>query len=169
MAQYVRYTSNEGNLLRALVTSEPSPPYCRLLTTNGCNLIWNALWNYGACRFFICPNKGHFSRDTTGSDFNGLKRRMPLLKERHDLSCKEMWFQGWSNVPEICNTYFFYFKLLMSVSSIHAKSVQSGCCTGNTKETKQQPGTLEPGNILGCCLVFLRFLCVIHSIHYVPR
>ena len=33
------------------------------------------------------------------------------------------------------------------------------------KETKQQPGTAGPGNILGCCLVFFRFLCNIHSIH----
>ena len=35
------------------------------------------------------------------------------------------------------------------------------------KETKQQPGTAGPGNILGCCLVSLRFLCDIHSIHHV--
>ena len=33
------------------------------------------------------------------------------------------------------------------------------------KETKQQPGTARPGNILGYCLVSLRFLCNIHSIH----
>ena len=33
------------------------------------------------------------------------------------------------------------------------------------KETKQQPGTARPGNILGCCLVSLRFLFDIHSIH----
>ena len=33
------------------------------------------------------------------------------------------------------------------------------------KETKQQPGTAGPGNILCCCLVYLRFLCEIHSIH----
>ena len=33
------------------------------------------------------------------------------------------------------------------------------------KETKQQPSTAGPGNILGCCLVSLRFLCNIHSIH----
>ena len=33
------------------------------------------------------------------------------------------------------------------------------------KETKQQPGTAGPGNILGCCLVSLHFLCDIHSIH----
>ena len=37
------------------------------------------------------------------------------------------------------------------------------------KETKQQPGTAEPGNILGCCLVSLRFLCDIHSIHSVVQ
>ena len=43
--------------------------------------------------------------------------------------------------------------------------VQSGCCTGNKKETKQQQGTAGPGNILGCCSVSLRFLCDIHSIH----
>ena len=35
------------------------------------------------------------------------------------------------------------------------------------KETKQPPGTAWPGNILGCCLVSLRFLCHIHSIHSV--
>ena len=35
------------------------------------------------------------------------------------------------------------------------------------KETKQQPGTAWPGNILGCCLVSLRFLCNIHPIHSV--
>ena len=33
------------------------------------------------------------------------------------------------------------------------------------KETKQQPGTAGQGNILGLCLVSLRFLCDIHSIH----
>ena len=33
------------------------------------------------------------------------------------------------------------------------------------KETKQQPGTAEPGNIPGCFLVSLRFVCDIHSIH----
>ena len=32
------------------------------------------------------------------------------------------------------------------------------------KDTKQQPGTAGPGNILGCCLVSLCFLCDIHSI-----
>ena len=32
------------------------------------------------------------------------------------------------------------------------------------KETKQQPGTAGPGNILGCCLVSLPFLCDIHSV-----
>ena len=32
------------------------------------------------------------------------------------------------------------------------------------KETKQQPGTAGPDNILGCCLVSLRFLCDIHSV-----
>ena len=37
------------------------------------------------------------------------------------------------------------------------------------KETKQQPGTAGPGNILGCCLVSLRFLCNIHSIHPVQN
>ena len=36
------------------------------------------------------------------------------------------------------------------------------------KEIKQQPGTAGPGNILGCCLVSLRFLCDINSIHSVP-
>ena len=35
------------------------------------------------------------------------------------------------------------------------------------KETKQQPVTAGPGNILGCCLVYLSFLCDIHSIHSV--
>ena len=48
-------------------------------------------------------------------------------------------------------------------------------CTGWTewmshrklKETKQQPGTARPANILGCCLVYLCFLCDIHSIHSV--
>ena len=35
------------------------------------------------------------------------------------------------------------------------------------KETKQQPGTAGPGNIHGCCLVSLRLLCNIHSIHSV--
>ena len=35
------------------------------------------------------------------------------------------------------------------------------------KETKQQPGTAGPGNILGCFLVSLRFPCSIHSIHSV--
>ena len=35
------------------------------------------------------------------------------------------------------------------------------------KATKQQRGTSGPGNILGCCLVSLRFLCDIHSIHSV--
>ena len=33
------------------------------------------------------------------------------------------------------------------------------------KETKHLPGTAEQGNILCCCLVSLRFLCDIHSIH----
>ena len=33
------------------------------------------------------------------------------------------------------------------------------------KEAKQQPGTAEAGNILGWCLVSLRFLFDIHSIH----
>ena len=33
------------------------------------------------------------------------------------------------------------------------------------KETKQQPGTAGQGYILGCCLVSLRFLGDIHSIH----
>ena len=33
------------------------------------------------------------------------------------------------------------------------------------RETKQQPGTARPGKILGCCLVYLFFLCHIHSIH----
>ena len=32
------------------------------------------------------------------------------------------------------------------------------------KEAKQQPGTAGPGNIFGCSLVSLRFLCDIHSI-----
>ena len=35
------------------------------------------------------------------------------------------------------------------------------------KETKQQTGTAGPGNILGCCLVSLHFLCDIYSIHSV--
>ena len=35
------------------------------------------------------------------------------------------------------------------------------------KETKQHPGTDGLGNILGCCLVSLRFLRYIHSIHSV--
>ena len=35
------------------------------------------------------------------------------------------------------------------------------------KETRKHPGTVGPGNILGCCLVSLRFLCDIHSIHCV--
>ena len=35
------------------------------------------------------------------------------------------------------------------------------------KETKQQPGTAGPGNILGCCLVSLHFLRDIHSTHLV--
>ena len=35
------------------------------------------------------------------------------------------------------------------------------------KETKQQPGTATQDNILGCCLVSLRFLCDIYSIHSV--
>ena len=29
------------------------------------------------------------------------------------------------------------------------------------RETKQQPGTAGPGNMLGCCLVSLHFLCYI--------
>ena len=29
------------------------------------------------------------------------------------------------------------------------------------KETKQEPGTAGPGNMLGCCLVSLHFLCYI--------
>ena len=33
------------------------------------------------------------------------------------------------------------------------------------KETKQQPGTAGPGNILGCCLVSLSVLWDIHSVH----
>ena len=37
------------------------------------------------------------------------------------------------------------------------------------KETKQQPDTAGPGNILGCCLVSLRFLWDIHSIHPVEN
>ena len=37
------------------------------------------------------------------------------------------------------------------------------------KETKQQPGTAGPGDILLCCLVSLFFLCDIHSIHSVQR
>ena len=35
------------------------------------------------------------------------------------------------------------------------------------RDTKQQPGTGGPGNILGCCLVSLRFLCDLHTIHNV--
>ena len=35
------------------------------------------------------------------------------------------------------------------------------------KVTKQQPGTAGPGYRLGCCLVSLRFLCDLHSIHSV--
>ena len=35
----------------------------------------------------------------------------------------------------------------------------------NWKETKQQPGTAGPGNILGCCLVSLRFLSDIDPVH----
>ena len=35
------------------------------------------------------------------------------------------------------------------------------------KETKQQPGTAGQGNVLGCCLVSLCFLCNIHSVHSV--
>ena len=35
------------------------------------------------------------------------------------------------------------------------------------KERKQQPGPAGPCNILGCCLVSLRFLRDIHSIHSV--
>ena len=50
------------------------------------------------------------------------------------------------------------------------------CCTEwmewmshrKQKETKQQPGTAGPGNIPSRCLVYLRFLCDIHSIHPVP-
>ena len=34
------------------------------------------------------------------------------------------------------------------------------------KETKQQPGTAGPGNIVGCWLVYLHFLCDIHSVVY---
>ena len=45
-------------------------------------------------------------------------------------------------------------------------------CTGWTewmshrklKETKQQPGTARPANILGCCLVSFHFRCDIHPI-----
>ena len=33
------------------------------------------------------------------------------------------------------------------------------------EETKQQPGTARPGNILGCCLVSLCFLCVFDYIY----
>ena len=33
------------------------------------------------------------------------------------------------------------------------------------KETKHQPGTGGPGNILGCCSVSFPFLCDIHSAH----
>ena len=51
------------------------------------------------------------------------------------------------------------------------------CCTEwmewmshrKQKETKQQPGTAGPGNMLGCCLVSLHFLCDIHFIHPVQR
>ena len=32
------------------------------------------------------------------------------------------------------------------------------------KETKQQPGTAGPGNMLGCCLISFHFLWVIHPI-----
>ena len=39
----------------------------------------------------------------------------------------------------------------------------------NWKDTKQQPCTSGQGNILGCCLVSLCFLCDIHSIHSVGR
>ena len=31
------------------------------------------------------------------------------------------------------------------------------------KETKQQPGTAGPGNMIGCCLVPFHFLCAILS------
>ena len=37
------------------------------------------------------------------------------------------------------------------------------------KETKQQPDTAGTGDTLGCCLVSLRFLCDIHSIHSVVQ
>ena len=33
--------------------------------------------------------------------------------------------------------------------------------------SSRQPGTAGPGNILGCCLVSLHFLCDIHYIHSV--
>ena len=35
------------------------------------------------------------------------------------------------------------------------------------KEVKQQPSTAGPGNLLGCFLVSLCFLCDIHYIHSV--
>ena len=35
-----------------------------------------------------------------------------------------------------------------------------GCLVGHRKwkEAKQQPGTAGPGNILGCCLIYIHFL-----------
>ena len=33
------------------------------------------------------------------------------------------------------------------------------------KETKLQPGTAGPGNMLGCCLLYFHFLWAIHPIH----
>ena len=35
------------------------------------------------------------------------------------------------------------------------------------KETKQQPGTAGPGSILGCCLVSVCFLGILHSVLYI--
>ena len=63
-----------------------------------------------------------------------------------------------------------------SVNTVHSRMpLQSGwsgiqwMSHRKQKDTKQQPGTAGPGNIFGCCLVSLRFLCDIHCIHYIQE
>ena len=89
-------------------------------------------------------------------------------------------FEYWAILQELWRNIYRRLYLLptISCSSLLRKCLQrvpSWYSTGwmgwmsprKWKETKQQPGTAGPGNILGCCLVSFRFLRDIHSIHSV--
>ena len=60
-----------------------------------------------------------------------------------------------------------FYSLLDCPHNIDGHKTTEWMAHRKRKETKQQPGTVRPDNILGCCLVSLRFLCDIHSTHSV--